>query len=98
MDIVVKEGCPKFNPQPGRGLNQGPPGWQSEILPTVLTLHTLLNGKTPGAPLTIVNDRGVGGGGGSNRGSYFIPKKNPNFRICLPKKITTFFSIPKKIP
>ena len=36
--------------------------------------------------------------GGSNRGSYFIPKKNPNFRISLPKKNPYFFSIPKKIP
>ena len=24
--------------------------------------------------------------------------KNPNFRICLPKKIPPFFSIPKRIP
>ena len=36
--------------------------------------------------------------GGSDRGSYFIPKKNPNFKICLPKKIPTFFSIAQKIP
>ena len=28
----------------------------------------------------------------------FYTRKNPNFRICLPKKISTFFSIPKKIP
>ena len=35
---------------------------------------------------------------GSDRGSYFIPKKNHSFRTCLPKKITTFFSIPPKIP
>ena len=28
----------------------------------------------------------------------FYTQKNHNFRICLPKKITTFFSIPKKIP
>ena len=39
MDIVAKEGCLKFNPRPGRGLNPGPSGWQSEILPTVPTLH-----------------------------------------------------------
>ena len=38
----------------------------------------------------------TGGGGGSDRGSYFIPKKNHNFKICLPKKITTFFRNPKK--
>ena len=30
-DGVAKEGRPKFNPRPGRGLNPGPPGWQSEI-------------------------------------------------------------------
>ena len=28
----------------------------------------------------------------------FYTQKNPNFRICLPKKIPTFFSIPTKIP
>ena len=49
-------------------------------------------------PLTNFNSRGGGRGGGvgSDRGSYFCTQKNPNFRICLPKKITTFFSIPKK--
>ena len=31
---------PMFNPGPGQDLNQGPSGWQSEILPTVLNLHT----------------------------------------------------------
>ena len=41
-DGVAKEGHPKFNPRPGRGLNPGPPGWQSEILPTVATSHTQL--------------------------------------------------------
>ena len=40
MDGVAKEGRPKFNPRPGRGLNPGPSGWQSEILPTVPTSHT----------------------------------------------------------
>ena len=39
--------------------------------------------------------RGVGGGGGGDRGSYSIPPKNHNFRICLPKKITTFLAYPK---
>ena len=39
MDGVAKEGRPKFNPQPGRGLNPGPSRWQSEILPTVPTSH-----------------------------------------------------------
>ena len=33
--------------------------------------------------------------GGSD---IFYTSKNPNFRICLPQKIRTFFSIPKKIP
>ena len=37
---VAKEGCLKFNPRPGRGLNPEPSGWQSEILPTVPTSHT----------------------------------------------------------
>ena len=39
-DGVAKESLPKFNPRPCRGLNPGPPGWQSEILPTALTSHT----------------------------------------------------------
>ena len=39
-DGVAKEGRPKFNPRPGRRLNPGPSGWQSEILPTVPTSHT----------------------------------------------------------
>ena len=29
----------------------------------------------------------MGGKGGSDRCSFFISPKNPNFRICLPKKI-----------
>ena len=48
--------------------------------------------KCPGAPLTYFNDGGV-----RQRFIFYTPK-NPNFRICLPKKIPTFFSIPKKIP
>ena len=40
MDGVVKKGLPKFNPQPGRGMNPGPSVWQSEILPTVSTSPT----------------------------------------------------------
>ena len=48
----------------------------------------------PGPPLT--NFNGGGGRGGGGRGSYFIPKKNHNFRICLPKKINTFLVYPKK--
>ena len=39
-----------------------------------------------------------GGGGGVRQRFIFYTQKNHNFRICLPKKITTFFSIPKKIP
>ena len=35
--------------------------------------------------------------GGEVRQKFYTPK-NRNFRICLPKKITTFFSIPQKIP
>ena len=52
------------------------------------------NGVTfsPGAPLTYFNDGGV------RQRFIFYTQKNPNFRICLPKKIPTFFSIPKKIP
>ena len=37
---MAKEGRPKFNPRPGRGLNPGPSGWQSEIILTVPTSHT----------------------------------------------------------
>ena len=47
---------------------------------------------TPGAPLTYFNDGGV-----RQRFIFYTPK-NPNFRICLPKKIPTFFSIPQKLP
>ena len=35
-----KEVCDKFNPRPGRGLNQDSPGSQLEILPTALTSQT----------------------------------------------------------
>ena len=45
------------------------------------------------APLTNFND-----GGGSDRGSYFIPKKITTSEFVYPKKITTFSNIPKKIP
>ena len=38
---MAKEDHPKFNPRPGWGLNPGPSGWQSEILPTVPASHTL---------------------------------------------------------
>ena len=46
----------------------------------------------PGAPLIYFNDGGV------RQRFIFYTQKNPNFRICLPKKIPTFFSIPQKIP
>ena len=47
---------------------------------------------TPGAPLTYFNDGGV------RQRFIFYTSKNPNFRICRPKKIPTFFSIPQKLP
>ena len=50
-----------------------------------------------GAPFTYFNDGGREGGGIRQRFIFYTPK-NPNFRVCLPKKIPTFFSIPKKIP
>ena len=52
--------------------------------------HCLTNVSIPGAPLTYFNDGGV------RQRFIFYTQKNPNFRICLPKKIPTFFSIPKK--
>ena len=36
--------------------------------------------------------------GGSDRGSYFIPKKIPTSGFVYPKKSLLFFSIPKKNP
>ena len=36
-------------------------------------------------------------GGGVRQRFIFYTQKNHNFRICLPKKITTFCNIPKKI-
>ena len=44
----------------------------------------------PGAPLTYFNDGGI-----RQRFIFYTPK-NPNFRICLPKKIPTFLAYPKK--
>ena len=45
----------------------------------------------PGAPLTYYfNDGGV------RQRFIFYTQKILNFRICLPQKIPTFFSIPKK--
>ena len=45
----------------------------------------------PGAPITNFNDRG----GGLRQRFIFYTKKNHNFRMCLLKKVITFFSIPK---
>ena len=44
----------------------------------------------PAAPLTNFNDGGV------PQRFIFYTQKNLNFRICLPKKITTFLAYPKK--
>ena len=39
----------------------------------------------------------TGGGGGGVRQRFIIyTPKNQNFRICLPKKITTFLAYPQK--
>ena len=45
-----------------------------------------------GGPLTYFNDGGV------RQRFIFYNQKNHSFRICLPKKITTLFSIPQKNP
>ena len=42
----------------------------------------------PGAPLTNFNE----GEGGSDRGSYFIPKKIATSEFVYPKKVTTFLA------
>ena len=47
---------------------------------------------SPGAPLRNFND----GGGGVRQRFIIYTQKNHNFRICLPKKITTFLAYPKK--
>ena len=44
----------------------------------------------PGAPLTYFNDGGV------RQRFIFYTQKNPNFRICLPKRIPTFLAYPWK--
>ena len=49
----------------------------------------------PGAPLTNFNDGR--GGGGSDRGSYFIPKKS-QLQNLFTQKNHYFFSIPPKFP
>ena len=50
------------------------------------------NNGSPGAPLTYFNDEGV------RQRLIFHTQKIPNFRICLPKRIPPFFSIPQKNP
>ena len=47
---------------------------------------------TPGDPLTNFND---GGGGVSDRGSYFIPKKITTSEFVYPKKSLLFLAYPK---
>ena len=74
---MAKEGRPKFNPRPGRGLNSGPSGWQSEILPTVPTSLSF-RGLWPNFPVTpltysirfqeLRSTLKVGGGGGGGGG------------------------------
>ena len=65
-----------------RHLDTSVVGWQS----------LKAKAQSPGAPLTYFNDGGV------RQRFLSYTQKNPNFRICLPKKIPPFFSIPKKIP
>ena len=42
---------------------------------------------------------GMGGGGGGRGGgpteAHILYPKNPNFRICLPKKVPTILAFPK---
>ena len=58
---------------------------------TAKTQAVCLELGRPGAPLTYFND-----GGGSNRGSYFIPQKIPNSEFVYPKKPLLFLAYPKK--
>ena len=66
----------------------------------ILMIYSVLelpsNVLTQRAPLTNFNHDGEGGGGLTE--VHILYPKNHNFRICLPKKVTTFLSIPKKIP
>ena len=50
--------------------------------------------QSPGAPLTNFNDGGRGGG--SDRGSYFIPKKITTSEFVYPKKSQLLLAYPKK--
>ena len=56
----------------------------------VMINDVLINVDNPGAPLTYFND------GGSDRGSYFIPKKIPTSEFVYPKKSLLFLAYPKK--
>ena len=51
------------------------------------------NIRSLGAPLKNFND---GGGGGVDRGSYFIPKKITTSEFVYPKKSLLFLAYPKK--
>ena len=57
-------------------------------------VHLPINGVCPGALFTKFND---GERGGSDRGSYFIPKKITTSEFVYPKK-SLLFSIPQKFP
>ena len=50
--------------------------------------------NSPGVPLTYFNDGG--GGGGADRGSFFIPKKIPASFIDPKKSLLAKMSAPKK--
>ena len=54
-------------------------------------------GRYPQGPHSQILMMGGGGGGGPTEVHNLYPK-NHNFRICLPKKITTFLAYPKKFP
>ena len=63
--------------------------WQ----PSLLTPHQLGHFVGPQGPHShILMTRG------SNRGSYFIPKKIPTSEFVYPKKSLLFLAYPKKIP
>ena len=64
-----------------------------ETLPSFLNFSFCFLSITevPGGPLTNFND-----GGGSDRGSYFIPEKITTSEFVYPQKITTFLAYPKK--
>ena len=59
-------------------------------------IWNLIN-QNPGGSLTNFNDWGEGGeGGGSDRGSYFIPKKITTSEFIYPKKSLPLLAYPKK--